>query len=72
MTCILIKFSERNTDRQVSSSERRCEVEKMKIERSEAEGTHMADRETILKIRAVAPLRSQSGKNDKGSEQSSW
>ena len=69
MTCILIKFSERNTDRQESSS---AEVEKMKIERSEAEGTHMADRETILKIRAVAPLRSQSGKNDKGSEQSSW
>ena len=30
------------------------EVEKMKIERSEAEGTHMVDRETILKLRAVA------------------
>ena len=66
---ILIKFNERNSDRQVSSS---VEVEKMKIERSEAEGTHMADRETILKLRAVAPLRSQSGKYDKGSEQRSW
>ena len=44
----------------------------MKIERSEAEGTHMADRETIPKLRAVATLRSQSGKNDKGSEQRSW
>ena len=63
VTYILTKFSERNTDRQVSSS---VEVKKMKIERSEAEGTHMADRETILKLRAVAPLRSQSGKYDKG------
>ena len=44
VTYILTKFSERNTDRQVSSS---FEVEKMEIERSEAEGTHMADRETI-------------------------
>ena len=35
VTYILIKFSERNTDRQVNSS---VEVEKMKIERSEAEG----------------------------------
>ena len=69
MTFFLIKSSERNTDRQVSSS---VEVEKMKIERSEAEGTHMADRETIPKLRAVVPLRSQSGKNDKGSEQRSW
>ena len=66
---ILIKFNERNSDRQVSSS---VEVEKMKIERSEAEGTQMADRETILKLRAVATLRSQSGKYDKGSEQRSW
>ena len=36
VTYILIKFSERNSDRQVSSS---VEVEKMKIERCEAEGT---------------------------------
>ena len=36
VTCILTKLSERNTDRLVSSS---VEVEKMKIERSEAEGT---------------------------------
>ena len=43
----------------------------MKIEHSEAEGTHMVDRETILKLRAVAPLRSQSGKYVKGSEQRS-
>ena len=57
-TYILTKFSERNTDRQGSSS---VEVEKMKIERSEAEGTHMADRETISKLLAVAPLRTQSG-----------
>ena len=57
-TYILTKFSERNTDRQGSSS---VEVEKMKIERSEAERTHMADRETISKLRAVAPLRTQSG-----------
>ena len=42
VTYILIKFSERNTDRQVSSS---VDVEKMKIERSEAEGTHMAHQE---------------------------
>ena len=56
----MTKFSERNTDRQVSSS---VEVEKMKIERSEAEGTHMADRETIYKLRAVATLRSQSRKS---------
>ena len=61
----MTKFSEENTDRHESSS---VEVEKMKIERSEAEGTHMADRETISKLRAVATLRSQSGKNDKGSE----
>ena len=51
VTYILTKFSERNTDRQVSSS---VEVEKMKIERSEAEGPHMVDRETVLKLRAVA------------------
>ena len=57
----MTKFRERNTDRQRSSS---VEVEKMKIERSEAEGTHMADRETISKLRVVAPLRIQSGKND--------
>ena len=69
VTYILIKFNERNTDRQVSSS---VEVEKTKIERSEAEGTHMADRETISLLRAVATLRSQSGNNDKGSEQRSW
>ena len=69
MAYILTKFSGRNTDRQVSSS---VEVEKMKIERSEAEGTHMEDRETISKLRAVATFRSQSGKNDKGSEQRSW
>ena len=68
VTYILTTFSERNDDRQVSSS---VEVEKMKIERSEAEGTHMADRETIFLLRAVATLRSQSGKNDKGSEQRS-
>ena len=43
VTYILTKFSERNTDHQVSSS---VEVEKMKIERSEAEGTHMAHQET--------------------------
>ena len=61
---ILTKFSERNDDRQVSSS---VEVEKMKIERSEAQGTHMVDRETVLTLRAVAPLRSQSGKYDRGS-----
>ena len=65
VTYILTKFSERNTDRQVSSS---VEVEKMKIEHSEAEATHMADRERISWMRAVAPFRSQSGKNDKGSE----
>ena len=59
VTYILIKFNERNTDRQVSSS---VEVEKTKIERSEAEGD----------LRAVAPLRSQSGKNDKGTAQRSW
>ena len=33
----MTKFSEENTDRQGSSS---VEVEKMKIERSKAEGTH--------------------------------
>ena len=44
VTCILTKFSERNDDRQVRSS---VEVEKMKIERPEAEATHMVDRETI-------------------------
>ena len=44
----------------------------MKIERSEAEETHMADRETKSKLRAVATLRSQSEMNDKGSEQRSW
>ena len=65
----MTKFSERNTDRQGSSL---VEVEKMKIERSEAEETHMEDRETILKLRAVAPLRSQSGKNDTSSEQRNW
>ena len=54
------KFSEGNTDRQVSSS---VEVEKTKIERSEAEGRD---------FRAIAALMSQSGKNDKGSEQRSW
>ena len=69
VTYILTKFSERNTDHQVSSS---VEVEKMKIEHSEAEETHMADRETISKLRAVVSLRSQSGKYDKGSEQRSW
>ena len=58
VTYIVTKFSERNTDRQVSSS---VEVEKMKIERFEAEGT----------LRAVDTLRSQSGKNDNGSEQRS-
>ena len=36
VTYTLIKFNERNTDRQVSSS---VEVEKTKIERSEAELT---------------------------------
>ena len=36
VTYILIKFNERNTDRQASSW---VEVEKTKIERSEAEGT---------------------------------
>ena len=44
VTYFLTKFSERIDDRQVSSS---VEVEKMKIERSEAEATHMVDRETI-------------------------
>ena len=44
----------------------------MKIERSEAEGTHMADRETIPLLRAVTPLRSQSEMKDKESEQRSW
>ena len=39
------------------------EVEKMKIERFEAEGTHMADLETISKL---------GGKNVTGSEQRSW
>ena len=56
----MTKFSERNTDRQVSSS---VEVEKMKIERSEAEETHTVHREMIPKLRAVATLRSQSGKS---------
>ena len=42
------------------------EVEKMKIERSEAEGTHMADRETISLLRAVATLKSQVGKMTRG------
>ena len=51
VTSILTKFSERNIDRQVSSS---VEVEKMKIERSEAEGTHMVDRDSVLKLRAIA------------------
>ena len=69
MTYILTTFSKRYTDRKVSSS---VEVEKMKVERSEAEGIHMADRETISLLRAVATLRSQSGKNDKESEQRSW
>ena len=36
VTYILTKFSERNDDRQVSSS---VEVEQMKIERSDGEGT---------------------------------
>ena len=36
------------------------EVEKMKIERSEVEASHMVD------LRAIAPLRSQIGKYDKG------
>ena len=63
VTYTLTKFSERNTDRQVSSS---VEVEKMKIERSEAEVTHTVDLEMIPKLRAVATLRSQSGKYDKG------
>ena len=58
VTYILIKFNERNTDRQVRLS---VEVDKTKIERSEAED-----------LRAFAPLRSQSGKKDKGSEQRSW
>ena len=62
-TYILTKCSERNDDRQVSLS---VEVEKMKIERSEAEGGNDSW------LRAVAPFRSQSGKNDKGSEQRSW
>ena len=65
----LDQVQRRNTYRQLSSS---VEVEKMKIERSETEGTHMADRVTISQLRAVATLRSQSGKNDKGSEQRSW
>ena len=52
----MTKFSERNADRQGSSS---VEVEKMKIEPSEAEGTHMAVLETISQLRAVASLRSQ-------------
>ena len=69
MTYILTKFSGRNTDRQVKLS---VEVKKMKIVRSEAEGAHMADRDTISKLRTVPTLRSQSGKNDKGSEQRSW
>ena len=56
MTYILNKFSERNNDRQVSSS---VEVEKMKVERSEAEETHMADRETTSLLRAVASEREQ-------------
>ena len=30
------------------------EVEKMKIEHPEGEGTHMVDQEKILKLRAVA------------------
>ena len=51
VTYILTKFSESNTGRQVSSS---VEVEKMKIEHSEAEGTHMVDQEMILKLRAGA------------------
>ena len=54
VTYILTKFSEWNIDRQVSSS---VEVEKMKIEPSEAEVTHMVDRETVLKLRAVALTR---------------
>ena len=56
VTYILTKFSERNTDRQLSSS---VEVEKMKIERSEAEGTHMAQQETTSYWRAVAPQESE-------------
>ena len=48
---ILTKFNERNIDRQVSSS---VEVEKMKIERSEAEGTHTWwIGRTIVKLRAI-------------------
>ena len=66
---ILTKFSEGIP---IAKGVRRLKSRRLKIERSEAEGTHTVDLEMIPKLRAVAPLRSQSGKYDKGSEQRSW